>query len=249
MFVYFSCTLRRNINKGIITIVIKIPNITNIIINIIIIFTTIIITIIIIIDIIIIIIIIIIPPYSCVHQMFWIGVFFGPCSSSPLREPRNLRGIFAGCELFPVVLLYGVDLVRSFQALKFSNVLRCLWVLLPGLRSLLALLLPLFPKSFYFDFQVLVLSDLFHFFLIDSDISWHCHINQPHLLLFNHCYIWYVMGQMFVYLNFKVPENFDFFILQHFLNIVFPPFSDAGRWYFLHRFQCSIEATLLWRSL
>ena len=25
--------------------------------------------------------------------------------------------------------------------------------------------------------------------------------------------------------------------------------SDAGRWYFLHRFQCRIKATLLWRSL
>ena len=82
----------------------------------------------------------------------------------------------------------------------------------------------LFPKSFYFDFQVLVLSDLFHFFLIDSAISWYCHINQPHLLLFNHCYIGFVMSQMFVCLNFKVPENFDFFILQHFIDIVFPPF-------------------------
>ena len=29
---------------------------------------------------------------------------------------------------------------------------------------------------------------------------------------------------MFVCLKFKVPENFDFFILQHFLDIVFPPF-------------------------
>ena len=62
----------------------------------------------------------------------------------------------------------------------------------------------LFPKSFYFDFQVLVLSDFFHCFLIDSAISWYCHINQPHLLLFNHCYIWYVISQMFVCLNFKV---------------------------------------------
>ena len=86
-----------------------------------------------------------------------------------------------------------------------------------------------FPKSFYFDFQVLVLSDLFHFFLIDSDISWYCNINQPHLLFFNHCYIWYIMSQMFVGLNFKVPENFDFFILQHLLDIVFSPFFGCSR--------------------
>ena len=55
----------------------------------------IIIIIIIIILIIIIIIMIIIPPYSRVHQMSWTGVFLGPGSSSPLRGPRNLRGIFA----------------------------------------------------------------------------------------------------------------------------------------------------------
>ena len=35
---------------------------------------------------------------------------FGPCSSSPLRESRNLRGIFAGCMLFSEVMLFGVDL-------------------------------------------------------------------------------------------------------------------------------------------
>ena len=131
--------------------------------------------------------------------MFWTGVFLGFCSSSPLRGPRNLRGIFAGCELFPVVLLFEVDLVKFCQALRFLDVLRGLWVLLPGLQSPPALLLPFFPKSFYFDFQILVFSDLFHFFLIDSAISWYCHINQPHLLLFNHCYIWYVMSQMFVF--------------------------------------------------
>ena len=78
-------------------------------------------------------------------------VFLGPCSSSPLRGPRNLRGSFAGYELFPVVLLFEVDLVRSCQALRFSDVLRDLWVLLPGLRSPPAIL---FSKSFYFDFQV-----------------------------------------------------------------------------------------------
>ena len=103
----------------------------------------------------------------------------------------------------------------------------------------------LFPKSFYFDFQVLVLSDLFHFFLIDSAISWYCHINQPHLLLLNHCYIWYVTSQMLVCLNFKVPREFR---LLHFAALsrkMFPPFLDAGKWFFLHRFQCSIEATLL----
>ena len=80
--------------------------------------------------------------------MFWTGVFLSPCSSSPLRGPRNLRGIFAGCELFPVVLLFGVDLVRSCRALRFSDVLRDLWVLLPGLRSPPAQLLPSFPKVF-----------------------------------------------------------------------------------------------------
>ena len=93
-------------------------------------------------------VIIIIPTYSCVHQVLWTGVFLGLCSSSPLRAPRNLRGIFAGCELFPVVLLFGVDLVRSCQALRFSDVLRGLWELLPGLRSPPALLLPSFPNVF-----------------------------------------------------------------------------------------------------
>ena len=141
--------------------------------------------------------------------MSWTGVFFGPCRLSPLRTSRNLRSIFA-CVMFKVVLLFGVDLVRSCQALRFLDVLQDFWVLLPGLRSP-TLLLPSFPNSFYFDFQVLVFSDFFHFFVIDSVISWYCHINQPHLLLFNHVYIWYVMCQMFVCLNFK--ENFDFFIL------------------------------------
>ena len=93
-------------------------------------------------------IIIIIPLYSRVHQMSWVGVFLGPCSSSPLRGPSNLRGIFAGCELFPVVLLFGVDLVKSCQAQRFSDVSRDLWVLLTGLRSPPALLLPSFPKVF-----------------------------------------------------------------------------------------------------
>ena len=32
------------------------------------------------------------------------------------------------------------------------------------------------------------------------------------------------MSQMFVCLNLKVPENFDFFILQHFLDIALLPF-------------------------
>ena len=73
--------------------------------------------------IIIIIIIIIIPPYSLVHKMSWTGVFLDPCSLSLLRGPRNLRGILAGCELFPVVLLFGVDLMRSSQALRFSDIL------------------------------------------------------------------------------------------------------------------------------
>ena len=151
-------------------------------------------------------------------------MFLGLCGSSPLRGPRNLRGFFARCELFLVVLLFGVDLVRSCQALRFSDGLRGLWVLLPGLRLPLALLLPSSFKVLLLDFQVLIVSDLFHFFLIDSAISWYCHINQPHLLLFNYCYIWYVMSQMFDCLNFKVPENIDFFILQHFLDIVFPLF-------------------------
>ena len=80
--------------------------------------------------------------------MSWTGVFLGPCSSSPFRRPRNLNGIFAGCELFPEVLLCGVDLVISCQALRFPDVLKGLWVLLPGLRLPLALLLPSFPKVF-----------------------------------------------------------------------------------------------------
>ena len=46
-------------------------------------------------------IIIIAPPYYRIYQMFWTGVFLGTCSSSPHRGPRNLRGIFAGYELFP----------------------------------------------------------------------------------------------------------------------------------------------------
>ena len=75
---------------------------------------------IIIIIIIIAIIITIIPPYSRVHQMFWTGVFLGPCSSSPLRGPRNLRGIFAGYELFPVVLLFG-----DSEILSSSKVFGC----------------------------------------------------------------------------------------------------------------------------
>ena len=65
--------------------------------------------------------------------MSWTGVFLGPCNSSPLRVPRNLKDILAGCELSPVMLLFGVDLVRSYLALRFSDVLRDLWVLLPGL--------------------------------------------------------------------------------------------------------------------
>ena len=52
---------------------------------------------------------IIILPYSRVHHMSWAGVFLGPCSSSTLRGPRNLGGILAGCELFPVVLLFEID--------------------------------------------------------------------------------------------------------------------------------------------
>ena len=98
-------------------------------------------------------IIFIIPPYSRVYQISWTGVFLGPCSSNPLRGPRNLRGIFAGCVLFPVVLFFGVDLVRSFQALRFFDVLRELWVLFPELRSLTALLLPSFPKVYLFRFS------------------------------------------------------------------------------------------------
>ena len=99
----------------------------------------------------------------------------------------------------------------------------------------------LFPMSFYFDFQVLVLSDLFNFFLIDYAISRYCHINQPHLLLFNHCYIRYVMNQMFVCINFKVLENFDFFILQHFLDIVFPPFFGCRYMIFLADFNVALK--------
>ena len=80
--------------------------------------------------------------------MSWTGVFLGYCSSSPLRGPNNLRGIFAGCEQFSVVLPFAVDLVRSCQALRFSDVARDLWVLLLGLRSPSALLLLFFSKVF-----------------------------------------------------------------------------------------------------
>ena len=155
--------------------------------------------------------------------MSWTGVFFGPRSSSPLRGPRNLRGIFAGCELFPVVLLFGVDLVRSCQALDFQMFNKISGYCSQGSNQHRLYCCFLFPKPFYCDFQVLVFSDLFHF-LIDSAFSWYCHTNQPHLLLFNHCYIRYIMSQTFICLNFKVTENCDFFILQHFLDIVFPSF-------------------------
>ena len=103
--------------------------------------------------IVIIIIVIIIPSYSRVRQISWTSVFLGPCSSNPLRGLRNLRAIFAGCVLFLLVLLFGVDSVRSCQALfRFSDVLRYLWVLFPGLRSPPALLLPSFPKVFLLRF-------------------------------------------------------------------------------------------------
>ena len=102
-----------------------------------------------------------------------------------------------------------------------------------------------FPKSFYFDFQVLVLSDLFQSSLINFAIFWYCHINQPHLLLFNHCYIWYVMSQMFVYLNFKFQKILASTFCSTFSTLCFHHFSEAGRRYFLHRFECGIEATLL----
>ena len=113
-----------------------------------------------------------------------------------LRRPRNLRGIFAGCVLFLVVLLFGVDLMRSCQALGFSNVYEISGYCSLGSYHHRHYCCLFFSKSFYFDFQVLVLSDLFHFFLIDSAITWYCHINQPHLLLLNHCCIWYVMNQL-----------------------------------------------------
>ena len=87
-----------------------------------------------------IVIIIIIPPSSCVHQMSWTSH-----SLISLLGPRNLGGIFEGCELFPVVLHFGFDLVGSCQALRFSDILRDFWVLLPGLRSQPAMLLPSFP--------------------------------------------------------------------------------------------------------
>ena len=72
---------------------------------------------------------------------------FRPCSLSPLREPSNLTGNFARCELFPVVRRFRVDLVRFCQALRFSNVhlLQDLLVLFLGLRSPSASLLPSFP--------------------------------------------------------------------------------------------------------
>ena len=110
----------------------------------------------------------------------------------------------------------------------------------------------LFPKFFY-DFQVLLLSNLFHFFLIDSAISWYCHINQPHLLLFfsttvisgmlwARCLsVWILKSQRILTSSWSFCGTFST-LCSHYL-------SDAGRWYFLHRFQCSIEATLLWRFL
>ena len=140
--------------------------------------------------------------------MFWTGVFLGPCSSNPLREPRNLRGIFAGCELFPCSCTAFWSLLG--EILSSPKIFRCFTIEVSGItrsqgsdhhRHYCCLL---FPKSFYFDFQVLVFSDFFH--------------------------IRYVMSQMFVCLNFKVPQNFDFFILQQFLDIVFNHFSDAGKY-------------------
>ena len=108
----------------VVVVIIIIIFIIIVIIIIIIIVAVVVIVIIIIVIILIFFIIIIISPYFRVHQIFWTGVFLSPCSLSPLRGPRNRRGIFAGCELFPVVLLFGVDLVRSCQALRFSDVLR-----------------------------------------------------------------------------------------------------------------------------
>ena len=64
------------------------------------------------------------------------------------RGPSSLSDMLAGCKQFSVVLLFGVDMMKSLQALRFLDVIRNLWVLLPGLRSPPALLLPSFPKVF-----------------------------------------------------------------------------------------------------
>ena len=62
-----------------------------------------------------------------------------PCSSSPLRGPRNLRGIFEVCALFPVVLLSAVGLVLFYWDPRCSDVLLDLRESLRGLRWLLVL--------------------------------------------------------------------------------------------------------------
>ena len=139
------------------------------------------------------------------------------------------------------MLLFRVNLVRFCQALRFSLVFRDLWILLPGLQSPPALQSRSFPKRLS---GCLVLRDLLHFFLINSAISWNCLINQLNLFLFNHHYIWYFMSQMFVWIL-----NFQRILTSSFCSALSSlsshHFSDAGRWYFLHRFQYSIEAIFM----
>ena len=128
-------------------------------------------------------IIIIILPNSRVHQMSWTGVFLVPF------EDLGISEVFRRMYAVPSSTTFGVDLVRSCQALKLYMFYKISGYCSQGSDHHRHYCCFLFPKPFFFDFQIKVLSDLFHFFLIDSAISWYCHINQSHLLLFNHCYI------------------------------------------------------------
>ena len=90
----------------------------------------------------------------------------------------------------------------------------------------------LFPKLLHFDLEVLVLHNLFDLFLLNSTISWYYHINEPHLLLLNHCDIWYVVRQMFISLNLEIPKYFDVLLCKTFSTLCSYYLSAPGIVYF-----------------
>ena len=63
----------------------------------------------------------------------------------------------------------------------------------------------LFPKPLHLDLEVLIHRNLFDLFSLNSTVFWYCDIIEPHLLLLNHCDVWYVVRQMFISLNFEIP--------------------------------------------
>ena len=62
-----------------------------------------------------------------------------------------------------------------------------------------------FPESFDLDFQILVFLDLLLLLLVDSSVSWDCHIYEVCLRLFHHGDVRYVVGQVFVCLDLEIP--------------------------------------------